>query len=579
MTHAYRFLFVFHTILLLSPTLSHAQPFAFGLGSNGSDRGYDVVVDAAGNSFVTGFFQNTVDFDPGPGTFELTSNGAEDIFVASYDRAGVLRFAIGIGGNADDIGFSIDLDDAGNSYVTGYFRGTVDFDPGAGLHEIAGGGSDDLFVASFDDTGALRFAFGIGATGSDRGHAIAVDGDGNSYVTGIFRGLGVDFDPGADATTLVSQGHDDLFVASYDTHGALRFAVGAGGSSADRGFGIAIDEAGNSYVTGHFFQNVDFDPSDDVHELTSTGSGDIFLASYDDAGNLRFANGFGAASGNDSAFDLAVDAAGNSFLTGYFRDTVDFDPGSGITELTSLGNEDIFVASYNTNGALRFVRGIGGITQDEGEGITVDAEGNSYVTGVFHDVAHFYATTDTPELPNAGGLDVFIASYDPAGELRFAESFGGHDSDFAAGIAVDRDDRMLLTGFFIGTTDFDPGAAVTEITSDGMDLFVTAYDRETSSVAIADAPDQPDRFHLSPVYPNPFNPQATVTFSTTETMPVSLTLYDLLGRPVRTLFDGTTTAHQPHSIRIDGAGLTTGMYLLRLEGDGISETRQAVLLR
>jgi hypothetical protein len=260
--------------------------------------------------------------------------------------AAQLDFALGFGNTGQESSGAVVADVAGNIHVTGSFENTVDFDPGAGVTNLTSAGSKDIFVAKYDPTGSLVFAFGLGSTSVDFGLDLAIDASGNIYVTGRFAGT-VDFDPGAGVTNLTSAGDRDAFVARYDPTGNLDFALALCGTGFDGSQGIAVDASGNIYVTGDFVGTADFDPGPGVVNLTSAGASDIFLAKYDAAGSLDFAFGVGGTNLEEGQ-GVAVDTFGNMYVTGVFRGTADIDPGAGVTNLTSVGsNNDLFIGKFD----------------------------------------------------------------------------------------------------------------------------------------------------------------------------------------------------------------------------------------
>ncbi|HRF19894.1 MAG TPA: SBBP repeat-containing protein, partial [Chitinophagaceae bacterium] len=200
-------------------------------------------VDGSGNVCVTGVFQGTVDFDPGAGTVSLTSAGSYDVLFAKYDADGNYVYAKALGGTGSDFGNGIAVDGSGNVYVTGYFSGTADFDPGAGTANIISAGTQDIFFAKYDASGNYVYAKALGGTGGDYSNDIALDGSGNVYVTGYFNGTG-DFDPGAGTANLTSAGNNDLFFAKYDASGNYVYAKAVGGTGYDIGYRIVVDGGG-----------------------------------------------------------------------------------------------------------------------------------------------------------------------------------------------------------------------------------------------------------------------------------------------------------------------------------------------
>jgi Thrombospondin type 3 repeat/Beta-propeller repeat len=387
--------------------------WAKGAGGIGFDRGEGIAIDGAGSSYVTGWFQGTATFGAGEANeTTLTSIGVFDIFVAKYDPNGALVWATSAGGGQ---AFGIAVDSDGSSYVTGSFVGTATFGAGEANETMltSAGFSADIFVAKYDSGGALVWAKRAGGTDGDQGEGIATDGAGSSYVTGLFRGTATFGAGEANETTLTSAGFSDIFIAKYDSNGTLLWAKGASGGVDDVGFGISIDGAGNSYLTGGFGVTATFGAGE-ANETTLTGSGDIFVAKYDSNGAFLWAKGAGGAGPGDAGKGIATDGAGNSFVTGTFNSTTaTFGAGeANETTLAGFGGSDIFVAKYDSNGALVWATRAGGDSTDLGEGIATDGAGSSYVTGWFQGMATFGAgEANETTFTAANGLEVFVARY------------------------------------------------------------------------------------------------------------------------------------------------------------------------
>jgi len=185
------------------------------MGGTSLDYCKSIALDASGNIYTTGYFDGTADFDPDPAiSYTLTSAGGTDIFVSKLDASGTFVWAKRMGGTSADYCQSIALDGAGNVYTTGYFQGTVDFDPGAGTSNLVSAGGYDIFVSELDASGNFLCAGSMGGTSTDVGLSIALDGSGNAYTTGFFGGT-ADFDPCTGISNLTSAGSDDIFVAKY----------------------------------------------------------------------------------------------------------------------------------------------------------------------------------------------------------------------------------------------------------------------------------------------------------------------------------------------------------------------------
>ncbi|MBI2968117.1 MAG: SBBP repeat-containing protein [Bacteroidetes bacterium] len=452
--------------------------YAKSVGSFNSDIGYSIATDGSGNAYITGSFNATTDFDPGPGVANLTPNGITDIFLAKYDADGNYVWAKNIGSiNGYNYGYDITVDNSGNVLVTGSFRNIVDFDPGPGTADLTsvGGATPDIFFAKYDANGNYVWAKNIGSTDYDEGYSIAVDSTGNVFITGFFRDA-ADFDPGAGTVILTAtgpSGSDDIFFAKYDANGNYLWAKNVGSKYGDEGRSISIDDSGYCYLTGYFGDTADFDPGIDTFNLI-TALVSAFCSKYDANGNYLWAKKIG--SDNSFGYGITNDGDGNSYVTGYFSGTGDFDPGPGTANLMSLGNEDIFFAKYDVNGNYLWANSIGSTSYDYGYCIDVDTTGNVYLTGYFSGTADFDPGAGAALLTPVGNNDIYFAKYDVNGNYIWANKIGSANYDYGYSIAVDDGMNVFITGFFWGTADFDPGSATANLTNVGFeDIYFAKY--------------------------------------------------------------------------------------------------------
>jgi endonuclease V-like protein UPF0215 family len=417
--------------------------FAVTFGGTGNDVAYVIAVDSSGNSYITGYFNGTVDFGGG----DVTSAGDSDIFVLKLDSSGTFQWVKTFGSAAADSGYGIAVGSSGNSYITGYFNGTVDFGGG----DITSAGSSDIFVLKLDSSGTFQWVKTFGSSSSDYGRAIAVDSSGNSYITGRIREI-VDFG-GGDVTFA---GGSDIFVLKLDSSGTFQWANSYGDTSFDLGYGIAVDSSGNSYITGNFFGTVDFGGGD----VTSAGGSDIFVLKLNSSGTFQWVKTFGSAS-SDYGYGIAVDSSGNSYATGPFFLTVDFGGG----DVTSAGFSDIFVLKLNSSGTFQWVKTFGSASSDYGYGIAVDSSGNSYITGYYGNTIDFGGGNVTTN----GNWDVFVLKLNSSGTFQWVNTYGGTALDYGYGIAVDSSGNSYATGAFFLTVDFGGGAVTS---AGGADFYV-----------------------------------------------------------------------------------------------------------
>ncbi len=448
--------------------------WAKNMGGNGDDGGNSITVDGSGNVYTTGFFGGTVDFDPGAGISNLTSAGYSDIFITKLDAAGNFIWAKRMGGNGEDQGNCITVDDSGNVYTTGRFWGTVDFDPGAGTSNLTSAGFSDIYISKLDSAGNFIWAKSMGGTDYDISFSITLDDSSNVYTTGTFW-YTVDFDPGAGTSNLTSAAFQDIFISKLDAAGNFIWAKSMGGTSPDLGISIAVDGAGNVYTTGHFSGTVDFDPGTGTSNLTSAGFKDIFISKLDAAGNFVWARNMGGPNSDDVAYSITVDGIGNVLTTGSFHGTADFDPGPGVSNLTSAGgNLDIFISKLDAAGNFIWAKSMDGPnSSDIAYSIAVDSFSNVYTTGIFYGTVDFDPGAGISNLTSAGFADIFISKLDSVGNFGWAKKLGGISNDIGYSIALNGFGNVYTTGQFMGTVDFDPGVGTSNLTSAGStDIFV-----------------------------------------------------------------------------------------------------------
>lgn len=378
-------------------------------GGSGGDAGLSIAVDVTGNVYTTGYFENTVDFDPGSGTTNLISEGETDVFIQKLDAMGNFLWAKSFGSWNVDSGTGISVDESGNVYTTGRFTHIVDFDPGLETNNLTSTGSSDIFIQKMDALGNFLWARSFGGSGYDSVHSIAVDLDENVYTTGFFQGT-VDFDSGGGSTILSSEGDADIFIQKMDISGNFLWAKTMGGADADRGWSISIDNSGNVYTTGDFEGTVDFDAGEGTSNLTAVGAEDVFIQKMDASGNFLWAKSFGDAA-DDNPAAIAIDESGNIYTTGFFQGTVDFDPGLGTANLTSngfAGFGDTFVQKMDASGNFLWATAFGGSSFDQGQSVNIDESGNVYTTGYFKGSADFDSGEGTNEIVSQGHRDVFV---------------------------------------------------------------------------------------------------------------------------------------------------------------------------
>lgn len=541
-------------ILCLALSLGAQIPnwlWAVRAGGVNADRASSIATDNQGNHFVTGSFSGTAYF----GSCMITSSGYADIFVAKLDPSGNFLWVVHAGGLNHAGGSSIGVDSEGNAYLTGYFQESATF---GSIQLTANGALDvDTFVAKLDPVGNFLWAVSAGGTDGDQGKSIAVDSVGNAVLTGFSYSDIATF----GSYSLTGAGYGDIFVAKLDPAGNWLWAVRAGGTEADEGLGIALDSAGNAYLTGLFSFSALFGS----HTIISSGFSETFAAKLDPAGNFMWAVSTIRGTHLVTAASIAVDGSGNVLLTGAYAGTPSFGP---FTITSVNGYPDIFATKLDTAGNWLWAVSAGGAGEDYGRSIATDNAGNSYLTGnIWSETAAF----GTSQLINSTGMDMFIAKLDPSGNWILVSSTSGYPVSNV--ISLDGNGNICLTGYF-GTYACFGSQLLTS--SGGSDIFV-------AKVAFGTPVDEdlaPDAANVSKLYnafPNPFHMGETTRIKThiAQRETGTLTVFNLRGQSVarHTLNPGQ------HQISLDSRDLPSGVYIYQLSTGTCSEMKKLVLLK
>lgn len=558
MNNNYHFSFQHVGLLVVIAILSFGRSaqaqsvdWARNIGGTYPDAGRDIQVDAAGNVYMTGFFQGSVDFDPGSGSQLLNASGLSNAFITKWTSTPSHSWSRSIQSDDANEGHALVVDGSGNVYVTGRFEGTADFDVTGGGMSITSSGGYDIFVMKIAASGSLAWVKTIGGTGTDEGNGIAIDASGNVYVCGYFNGT-VDFDPGASTTDLTSNGGMDAFILKLNGSGNFVWAKSFGSTGSDNATAVSID-GNDPVVVGNYWYTVDFDPNAGTTELTSAGNSDIFMVKLTSSGSFDWAKGIG---GNQADEAFAVDiSSGTIFVGGEFKGVCDFNPSGATSNLDAGAYTDGFVATYTSGGGiLLFAKAFGGEGNDGVADVHVDASGNILITGFFQGDADFDPGSGTHELSSNGSADIFFCQLTSSGNFSWAYGVGGFTAEHGEAITSDASGKAIATGFFRGTLDFDPGTPTVNLTSGGFeDVFVVSIGSDGTGIE-----------HLaskvsSIIYPNPA--QNLVNIEAGGSLIHSYLIYDASG--VLVLSERSMSTRQS----IDISGLKAGTYSIQMITD------------
>jgi hypothetical protein len=438
--------------LVIDPVLVYSTY----LGGSGGDQAWAVKVDSTGSAYIAGYTTST-NF-PTSNAIQAANAGFQDAFVAKINAAGTaLVYSTYLGGNGGDQARGLDIDSSGAAYVTG-FTGSTNF-PTANAFQAAqgAGNAQDAFVTKLNASGsALVYSTYLGGDGAlEFGEGIAVDSAGNAYLTGVTDSTNF---PTANPIQAAEAGGGDVYIAKLNAAGsALVYSTYLGGSDFEIAEGIAVDSSGNAYVTGDT-RSTNY-PTANARQAANGGGQDAFVTKVNAAGSALVYSTYLGGSASDQGESVAVDPAGNSYVTGTtdstnFPTANAFQPANGGVSVT----QDAFVTKLNAAGtALVYSTYLGGTGGEVGHGIAVDSAGAAYVTGGTGS-NNTFPTANAIQCARAGGADVFVTKINAAGNaLAYSTYIGGSNSsstiELGRFIAIDSAGNAYVAGG-TNSTDF-----------------------------------------------------------------------------------------------------------------------------
>jgi hypothetical protein len=506
----------------------------------GIDIGVSTTTDASGNVYVTGGFTGSATF----GTTTLTCGGNYDVFVAKLTSNGTYQWAVRAGGIYNQYGSGIAVDGSGNVVVTGWFSSpTINFGTTRLLNTSGG---TDVFVAKLSPAGVWQWATSArGGRDEDLSVGIALDGSGSATVAGNFNSPTLSF----GTTTLTNAGtSNDIFVAKLSPTGTWQWATRVGAVLDDNCSSVTVDASGNSVVIGRFQSPaITFG----ITTLTNANGADGFVAKLNPAGTWQWATAIIWGSNDDDGLGVAVDASGNTLVTGEFVSPAVTFGTTTLTNTNADNTQDIFVAKLGPTGVWQWATSVGGSGQDSGNSVAVDANGDVLITGGFNSpLITFGTATLTNPNPGIYNYDIFAAKLNSAGAWQWATRAGGDNLDVGVDVVVGNGGNVIVAGKFVSPTLTFGATTLTNANSPNPALFLASLN---STTGLPEAPDQPP-FAFSP------NPAST-TVQLTGATGATATLLDGLGRVV-----GSAPVSPAGTATLNVRGLPAGLYLLRAGG-------------
>jgi len=394
------------------------------LGTIKDERGSGIVVNSSGDIYITGWSVGPLD--------GFTQAGGQDMFITKYSSSGTNQWTKKIGTASVDDGKSISVDSNDNIYVAGYTGAAFD-----GNNHFGG---EDGFLVKYDSNGNKQFSVQIGSSNFDQACCVTVDSNNYIYISGYTTGS-------IDGNQ--SNGSVDIFLMKFDSSGNKIWTKQYGTNQGDQPYGMSIDLSDNIYITGN--TSGQFDGN------SSAGLYDMFLLKYNSDGEEDWAKQLGT-TGSDSGEGVTVDSEGNVYVTGSTDRGLD-----GQTSYSAIGNNDVFLVKYNSNGLKQWSQQIGSSESDDGNGISIDLSGNIYITGMTK------GSFDGEQFN--GNEDIFLVKYNSNGIKQWSQQFGTSDDEFGMGVAVNQFNEILITGSTKGHLDGNT-------LSGGEDVFLIKYNSE-----------------------------------------------------------------------------------------------------
>lgn len=442
-----------------------------------------IITDVNKNIYTAGYFNDTADFDTGPGiALQITPPLCLFAYVEKNDPNGNYTWVKVFKGSSQSYSQAthMAMDPSGNLLITGVFGGTIDFDPGPGILNKTSIGGSEVFILKLDVAGNLLWVKSLPGLSAQHGASIDFDTSGNIYLGGNFI-YTVDFDPGVGVVNIssVSNSYMDAYILKLDANANYLWVKTINGALDDFCYGIQVDNSGNVYATGSFRDVVDFDPGPGVINLSASSFYyyDVFFVKLNATGDFVWAKNIGSI-GDDFGIALEMDSANNLYAIGSYTGVIDLDPGISVF---SINSGSAFILKLDSASNFLWGKGI-----DAGPvAIALDGLANVYTTGTFNGTKDFDPGVAIANFTSYSTQDMFVLKLDAMGNYNWAVDVG-HPLGIVAcqAITIDLKNNICTTGKYSGTEDFDFGATVDLFTANA-NVFVHKFSQD-EAVSLSD---------------------------------------------------------------------------------------------
>ncbi len=535
-------LFIFAAIFgALFNKISKAQNLEWvnSLGNSEFEKGTSIAIDNSGNYYYTGSFEGTIDLDPSSATYDLTSVGLTDIFVAKYSSSGNFLWAFSLSSYQnltsqsqwDDESTVIYTDENGNTYLAGNMGGArANFDP-HGNQVLFPAHS---FLAKYNTNGAFEWAIEVDGS-LFRTSDVAVDNAGNIFLIGSDSGSG------------------RVEIYKYNSAGNLIWSIQDGLSNdTPHGNAITLDDNGNFYVTGTL----------DNQQWLQITSGQMFLAKLDSSGSFLKGYGFNITEGMDLVYhDNHLYVVGNG--------EGDFDPLPPVASITGKS----FVAKYTADLDYVWARGFDGVCASgciNAKDIDIDYQGNVILSGNFNDTVDFNTGFPTGEIGATSNDNGFLAFFNKDGNFLEAYNLASTSDVSIEDLKVDDDGSVFITGEYSGVTDFDLLTGATNLTAAGeTDIFLAKYSNSWVGISV------PQKLVNYQVSPNPSLGYFTVQIQASTQEEIQVSVLNILGQAVfKTPVENVVGEYTKP---IELANTSAGVYFVRVKVGEVYASQKIIM--